>query len=346
METTIENLNKIISSKQIELDRSNEFFNIAIKASDLNQNSLKHFVLSLVLTKEFKKKGTNIDCLKGIFGEDFQTINILSERISTLEFQNYNLITLIENIIGYLNESIQLNSKFDKNLDDVKNILDLTIQNKVINNDFIDLRNRLHFKEYNDNLEKLLNINKSLNLSEKLAENKSLITFPSKNITKDNFLESITFQINYLENLKDEIFSLKIKKPDRLNANEKDKQRNSNNEGRTAYDKPIISNKSGKSFFKDDNKDENNKFENIYANALFEKAKTKELSIIRRKYSNIKELIINIITRYKNLLEEDIIKQFNELTNENFVCYNSLNIKDFYGIILAQAKLIEKQITK
>lgn len=346
----MESLTKQLQSKQLELDRSNEFFNVAIKASNLNDNSLKFFILNLVMSKEFKKKGTNLEFLKSFFGENFQVVDYLTDRLESFEFQNYSILSSLETSFALISEMIDLMFKMNKDISDAKNILNNTLQSRLINNEFIDFRNKLTSHSYDEKIEKIVNLNIDLKRNDIVSTNKAFLNFPAKTLEKEKYGEILCTLIENLEKLKGEFSSNRNIK----NTNVKDEEgvlstpkTSTLNDGKL-FTRPIVNSRINKASNNINNNNNNLSIVKANNNLINPTGSliNVELNVLRKKYSQMKKILQEVFLKYKNLIEEDLVNEISILVNEKHINYLTFDRKELLAIIVAQSKLTENLMKK
>lgn len=386
-----------------------------------------------MISKEFKQKSVNIDVLKNFFGENFQIIDYLSERISSLEFQNTQLVSTIETLNILTKESIELNLLMEEKINESKNIFNSTLKSRTINNEFLDFYNKLKkFSEKEKKIEQVASSISNLKIQSIINSNKVFLVIPSKLINKDKFIEAFNNQIEVLENLKNEIHlskekiilnsnssnnihlnnNIPITKPSLnnvLNNSIKVEEemnvgintnalltplsnsvseckafmkpkitkmsRNSNPKltNNNSYTKNFLTKTSPSKILKTNKSDyvhnftplnknssnnllmnnlasinnnkinsNNNAFELVKEIASSEKIE--EIRLLKKKYSNLKSIVNQIFLKYKNLIDDRIYEEIGTIVNEGFDFRIGLERKDFVGILVSQAKMIEEKI--
>lgn len=321
-----------LNEKNVEISRMKEFYQKVIDSNqeEFSSNPIKHYVLSIILSKEFINKSNNYEILKSFFGDNFNYVKFMSERNDTLEYQNYTLLNLTESIQMLFNKSISSYDSLVNELNEAKDNISNIINTRTIRQDLVDYFNKLSSSKFNNYKELLLKSFNDINFEEQIIYNKLVIKQPGKIVSSDMFSEYIHSQIERLEKMRTEFH---------LNANTLKTVSTKNSLMNLEYDtilsktnenlriKPIISKKKEKSI-NFNNNSEYSEIKDKLRNCLMEK------ELIYSKYTYLIMAFKKIMQTTKNTLDTKLVNEIEYLINKNEFGINCLNKNDLISLLI------------
>jgi hypothetical protein len=324
-----------------------------IDSNSVNKNYLRLFIVSLISennsliqNKEIQKMLSEIFNNSGI-----NTVQLLSNRIETLELQNFSLITKLEKMSQVMKDNLNELIEYSEVISDIKNVLNQVYESQSLTTEFLIIRdtlnNRSNFltsqkENFLQEKERLANEGyKQLNIDillckDKITESKVKISSSSNPNNFNNYniptpvpgsskLNISNISQNVQNNRLLEILDEKIEIYENLKNN------------LAQYEDYINYNKTR----------ENNNIQNTEMNLACNMTENllNENYILKTKNIKLRELVTKIIKSKSfdiDMIDEEIVSDLNEILNsKKDVAYS----EDLFYMMKSQALLLENLIS-